>query len=233
MTSGTARTSSTAPAPGASRRPSAGGRPTREAAAQLERRILDVAASLFAAQGYAATSMEQVAEHCQAGKDTIYRRYPSKSALFSALLDRLRTQTHAELLACMPRHTDPLRQLQAYARALLDINLRADLLALHRVALGEAVSAKGVEPPPAAEDPFMQGLAGWVQQAQAQGKLAAGDPAFIAGQLLYATSIQPLLSTMLGGARYERPEDRQAYFDQAWALFLQGAAGTLPATAQA
>lgn len=73
------RVAATSPA-GETVRKAPGGRPTREAAAQLERRILAVAAELFAAQGYAATSMEQVAEICKAGKDTLYRRYASKAA---------------------------------------------------------------------------------------------------------------------------------------------------------
>ena len=201
-----------------------GGRPTKEAAAQLERRILDVAAGLFAAQGYAATSMEQVADVCQAGKDTIYRRYASKSALFTAMMERFRGEIVGELEACMAADGPPEERLRRYARALLGVNLRPQLVALNRVTLGEAVPSKGVQPTAAAEDPFMRRLAGLVEAAQAADTLRAGDALFIAEQLLYATSIKPLVATMLGEARFADAAEQQAYFDKAWGLFMQGAA---------
>lgn len=203
-----------------------GGRPTREAAAQLERRILEVAADLFATQGYAATSMEQVAEACKAGKDTIYRRYASKAALFGVLMDSFRAQVVEELSTVMAPQGTPQERLKRYARALLHINLRPQLVALNRVTLGEAVPAKGVQPTPAAQDPFMRQLAELVQQAQSADVLAAGDALFIAEQLLFATSIKPLVAAMLGDTRFNDEREQQAYFDQAWQLFMNGARPT-------
>ena len=219
-------TPTAAPQPQAAppRKKAQGGRPTKEAAAQLERRILDVAAGLFAAQGYAATSMEQVADACQAGKDTIYRRYASKSALFTAMMERFRGEIVAELEACMAADGPPEERLRRYARALLGVNLRPQLVALNRVALGDAVPAKGVTPTPTAEDPFMRRLAGLVEAAQAARALHAGDALFIAEQLLYATSIKPLVATMLGETRFAGAAEQEAYFEQAWALFMRGAA---------
>ncbi|CAB3913540.1 hypothetical protein LMG26846_05146 [Achromobacter insuavis] len=219
----TRRVAATSPA-GETARKAPGGRPTREAAAQLERRILAVAAELFAAQGYAATSMEQVAEICKAGKDTLYRRYASKAALFGALMDTFRGAIVEELNACMAEAGAPEQRLRRYARALLDINLRPQLVALNRVALGEALPAKGVQPTPGADDPFLRRLADMVTEAQAAGTLGGGDAAFIAEQLLYATSIKPLVATMLGETRFADPAAQQDYFDRAWDLFMRGAA---------
>lgn len=210
-----------------------GGRPTKAAAAQLEQRILDVAAALFAAQGYAATSMEQVADACQAGKDTIYRRYASKSALFTAMMERFRSEIVDELEACMAADGTPEERLRRYARALLGVNLRPQLVALNRVTLGEAVPAKGVQPTPATEDPFMRRLAGLVDAAQAAGVLAGNEAFFVAEQLLYATAIKPLVATMLGDTRYASAAEQQAYFDKAWRLFMQGAAAQPAGAAQA
>lgn len=201
-----------------------GGRPTREAAAQLERRILEVAADLFASQGYAATSMEQVAEACKAGKDTIYRRYASKAVLFGVLMDSFRAEVVEELNRVMVADGTALERLKRFARALLEINLRPQLVALNRVTLGEAVPARGVQPTPTAEDPFMRQLAELVQAAQVDHALSAGDALFVAEQLLFATSIKPLLATMLGDKRFAEKGERRAYFDQAWHLFMTGAA---------
>ncbi|KAJ8134133.1 hypothetical protein OY671_012653, partial [Metschnikowia pulcherrima] len=148
---------------------------------------LAVAAELFAAQGYAATSMEQVAEICKAGKDTSYRRYASKAASFGALMDTFRGAIVEESNACMAEAGAPEQRSRRYARALSDINSRPQSVASNRVASGEALPAKGVQPTPGADDPFSRRLADMVTEAQAAGTSGGGDAAFIAEQSSYAT----------------------------------------------
>ncbi|HET6307753.1 MAG TPA: helix-turn-helix domain-containing protein, partial [Rhodopila sp.] len=63
-----------------------GGRPSREQAALLGDRILDVATELFLAEGYGATSIEAVAQRARISKRTFYHRFPDKAALFDAVL---------------------------------------------------------------------------------------------------------------------------------------------------
>ncbi|SFU22924.1 TetR/AcrR family transcriptional regulator [Mesorhizobium sp. YR577] len=201
-----------------------GGRPSKQAVKELNRRILDTAAGLFASQGFAATSMEQVAAACGAGKDTIYRRYPSKTALFKALMDGLQSQVLGELDEIMSAGGTSSQRLRRFARTLLSINLRPQMIALNRVTLGEAVAFGGVQPTPATQDPIMIRFTVLVKQAQADGAVVIGDPLFLAEQLLYATSIKPLISTMLGECRFSDLAEEARYFDQALELFLQGAA---------
>ena len=201
-----------------------GGRPTKQAAEELGQRILDTAARLFSSQGFAATTMEQVAAECGAGKDTIYRRYPSKAALFTALMDQLRAGVVAEIDEAMGEDGPPLERLRTYARTLLSINMRSELLALNRVALAEAVPAGGVGTPTTAEDPFMVRFAELVRSAQAEGLAVTGDPLFIADQLLYATSIKPMIRAMLGDTQFTDLAAQDLYFDQAWDLVMAGIA---------
>ena len=204
---------------------SKGGRPSRDALDALNRRILDTAAGLFASQGFASTTMKQVASACGAGKDTIYRRYPSKAALFTALMDGLQAQVISELDSLMEVNASSAERLKRFARALLSINLRPQMIALNRAALGEAVAFGGVEPKPASESPVMSRFARLVAEAQSGGVVADGDPLFVAEQLLYATSIKPLISTMLGESRLSDPAEQERYFNRAWQLFLDGAGG--------
>lgn len=200
-----------------------GGRPTKKATQELERRILEVSANLFATQGYAATAMEQIAAECGAGKDTIYRRYPSKSALFTKLVDTLRSQVIDEVDVLLKEEAAPIERLYRFARFLLSVNLRPQLVALNRVALSDAVPSGGLAPTPSTEDPFMIRFAELVTEAQKEGSFTNGDAHFIAEQLLYATSIKPLNATMLGDHHFDDVEVQQSYFDQAWNLFLSGA----------
>jgi hypothetical protein len=48
---------------------------------------------------------------------------------------------------------------------------------------------------------------------------------FVAEQLLYATSIKPLISAMLGESRFSDATEEERHFNQAWKPFLNGAAG--------
>lgn len=168
--------------------------------------------------------MEQVAAACGAGKDTVYRRYPTKSALFSALMARLHATLIPELDQAVNTDGSALEKLRTYARVILDINLRPELLALNRVALSEAMAFGAIKPIPTREDPVMERFAGLVENAQAAGHLVGDEAFFLAEQLLYATSIKPLIATMLGDDRYRDAGARGEYFAKAWARFLGGAA---------
>jgi AcrR family transcriptional regulator len=76
-------------------------RPRRKRLPAEERRALieDVAAQLFAEQGYAATRLDQVAAAAQVTKPVLYRHFDSKKALYLALL--------AKHQALLPRFVDP------------------------------------------------------------------------------------------------------------------------------
>jgi AcrR family transcriptional regulator len=78
------------------------------------RRLIDAAAKVFAARGFEATSMDDIAHEAGAGKPTLYRYFAGKEALFEAVfidaLDTLEarldvaeatTSGHAETLLAM------------------------------------------------------------------------------------------------------------------------------------
>ncbi len=58
---------------------------------QVVRRVIDAAIIELAHSGYAGFRMEGVASRAAVNKTTIYRRWPSRAALVSALVDRMRT----------------------------------------------------------------------------------------------------------------------------------------------
>jgi AcrR family transcriptional regulator len=58
---------------------------------QVLRRALDAAMVELARSGYAGFRMERVASRAAVNKTTIYRRWPSRLALVTALVDRMRT----------------------------------------------------------------------------------------------------------------------------------------------
>ncbi|MCC7534956.1 MAG: TetR/AcrR family transcriptional regulator [Deltaproteobacteria bacterium] len=65
---------------------------------QVVRRVLDAAVVELARSGYTGFRMDEVASRAGVNKTTIYRRWPSRAALITALVDRMRTPLRASPL---------------------------------------------------------------------------------------------------------------------------------------
>ncbi len=72
-------------------------RPERRDAAEHRTQILAAAQHLFAIQGVAATSMQQIAGQAGVGQGTLYRRFAHKGALCAALLQTDLTAFQAQI----------------------------------------------------------------------------------------------------------------------------------------
>lgn len=204
------------------------GRPSKGEAAGMSGRIIDAAAQLFASQGFTATSMEQVAAACNAGKDTLYRRFPSKAALFGAVLERLRERVLLRLrteIAPPGPGTPALARLRQLARLFLTLNLDAELLAYRRIAFTEGMVFGAERQAAEAADPILEELVRAVAEAQRDGALRAGPPQPLAQHLLHSIVYGPTNEAMLGRATYATEAAQERYFAQMWELFLHGAAG--------
>jgi len=88
------------------------GRPTREQAEQRHEELLDYALKLFLDKGYELTTMEAIALALGMTKRTVYARYPDKSALFKAAVQR-----------AVDLFTVPLEKLHAAASDDLEMTL--------------------------------------------------------------------------------------------------------------
>jgi TetR/AcrR family transcriptional repressor of mexJK operon len=113
-----------------------GGRPTRQAAAERDERLLEIAAQMFMEHGFDGTSMERLAEAAMIGKATLYARYADKSALFADVLRRRILLTYGPLEAEIEKDLKG-KSLEAalltIARRLLDLTLSPSSLALSRI----------------------------------------------------------------------------------------------------
>lgn len=98
----------------------AGEKPTgrRLPRAEREAQLLAVAAEMFAAQGFHATSMDDVAAACGVTKPMIYSYFGSKQGLMAALLERTGNQLLSGL-ALMAAIPDPEARIRATLRMLI------------------------------------------------------------------------------------------------------------------
>lgn len=206
-----------------------GGRPTRGNAQEPVERILETATRLFASRGFAGTSIDQVAALCGAGKDTIYRRFPSKVALFRGVVEQARARALARLQELAPIEGGAREQLKGLLRTFLSINMEPELIALKRITFSEAVVFEKADAVPPQPDPLMVRLVETVAAAQADGVLRAGDPEDIAAHLIYSLVAIPTADALLGGTLYDAPEALDRHFEAVWEWLMTGVAAGMAA----
>jgi AcrR family transcriptional regulator len=114
------------------------GRPPRELAGEVEARILDAAREIFLERGLAGASMEETAGLARAGKPTIYARFPSKEALFTAVVMRSIDANLARSESLVPIGATIEERLASVAGGILHWALVSDTVGLMRLAIAEA-----------------------------------------------------------------------------------------------
>jgi AcrR family transcriptional regulator len=101
---------------------------------------MDAAFQLFSRQGYADTSMEEIAKTAQASTKTIYSRYANKAELLKAVVERVIARAmveHAAETSPDPGKVEPRRFLVALGRRILT-ELNGHSAGLMQLALSEA-----------------------------------------------------------------------------------------------
>lgn len=146
--------------------------------------IIDAAIEEFRAAGFDATSMDRIAARASVSKRTVYNHFPSKEALFAAILRQLWDASQG---GSAPAYQggEPLRPqlLELLMRKLRLLNDEA-FLSLARVAI-----AAGIHSPERARDMVArigereEDLTVWIRAAAADGRLKTSDPLFAALQL--------------------------------------------------
>jgi AcrR family transcriptional regulator len=117
-----------------------GGTRKAEQAEATRRELLAVARELFAAHGYAATSLERVARDAHVTRGALYHHFDGKRGLFRAVYEALEGELVARVAAAVAAAPQPARQLEAGVDAFLDACLDP---AVQQIVLLDAPSALG------------------------------------------------------------------------------------------
>ena len=121
-------------------------RPETSVSQTLDRRLLEAAARLFSDYGYAEISVDQIAAAAAAGKQSIYRRFPTKDALFRAAIEEfyVRPMTarwghEVEAMQAMKvGDKAAIDVLRSMCRRVLDLVTQPDALTVYRLLIAEA-----------------------------------------------------------------------------------------------
>jgi TetR/AcrR family transcriptional regulator, mexJK operon transcriptional repressor len=120
------------------KRKSVRGRPPTEEVAARAERLLDVATEVFLEQGFKGASMSEIAHRAGASKQTLYARYPSKAALFAALVERKASRLF-ETIGPLGEGRNLRETLVHCGSSLLELILSEDARGVHRVVIAECM----------------------------------------------------------------------------------------------
>lgn len=102
--------------------------------------ILDGARIVFLSRGFGLATMDDVAVAAGVGKQTVYRHFKSKEALFVGLVNSMCAQVGGHLVSAQNEQSDgsPDAALRDLGRVLAQILIEPDYLRLYRAIVAEA-----------------------------------------------------------------------------------------------
>ena len=198
------------------------GRPRGSEAPEL----LSIARRIFIAHGYRGTTMDAVAEQAHISKQSLYRDYPSKDALYSAMV---RNWVDRGYDAMRP-HTTALAETRHAREGLLGLArvLQAGLLSPPVLQMRTLIAAEAHRFPDVAANYVTRSwtrnirmLAEALSALTARGLLRIDDPDLAAEQLTWLVVAAPLNRlTLQAGAHPYRDDELQAIATQGVATFM-------------
>lgn len=191
---------------------------------QLDKRsqILLIATEIFLKEGYGRASMDQVHAKLGGSKRTLYNHFPSKDALFEAIVNQVSDRVLAALRA--PLGDDDLRRtLMKMGTDYLGVLLSPDGIALYRAMVSEALHF------PELARTFLENgpgrashhLASFFRDQKAQNLLDVADPQIAAEHFLGAVRGDVHLAAVLST---KKPSNQMVKTTVAQAVetFLEG-----------
>jgi AcrR family transcriptional regulator len=200
------------------------GRPPLRSDDETRQIIFDAARHAFAANGYAATSTEELARRAGISTKTLYRLFPAKAALFEAMVaDRLDRQLSDVQLKGID-HADIEEGLYAALLACAELALDPEVVALQRIVLQESAAF-----PDLAVTFYRNGiarsaaaLARWLRVQMKRERIALDNPEQAAGMLIGMMASAPQRAAIYGGLPLPSRNEIERRVRACAALFLNG-----------
>lgn len=172
--------------------------------ARKRKAILDAGTAIFLRDGYLGASMDEIAHLADVSKQTIYKQFTSKEALFLEIVSGLTNAGSDAVHNDLPEFAqgdDLHAYLEDYANRQLDIVLTPRLMQLRRVVIGEAVRFPDLGRALYESGPkrAMAAMATLFRHFADRGLLQIDDAAVAASHFNWLVMSQPLNQAMLLG----------------------------------
>lgn len=184
--------------------------------------IVACAGRLLVEKGYGRTTTDDVAALCRISKQTLYRLFPNKAAVFAAVID-----AHRQSVLALPGDYDALPLNVALENIFkIDISAQANQ---ERIAVILAIMAEAPKFPELLRivrrhgvDASQAELAAWLAGEQKRGRIAVDDvnsAASILMDMVFSRIFRPGL-----GLSMPTPPELQTHIRRCVAIFLHGVA---------
>jgi AcrR family transcriptional regulator len=181
------------------------------------RAVLDAARSLFGRNGYAQTSVDQIAAAARVTKGAVYHHFAGKEALFRVVHAEVEADAQARAGAAMDPTKSAIDQIVAAVDAYLDVALDEEV---RRITLVDGPAVLGLEPEGRADEQAgYVDLRSFIATSIEQGQIVELDPGVLA-HLVGGLAL-------LGGLQIARagdPDAARAELGRALELMLRGLA---------
>jgi TetR/AcrR family transcriptional regulator, mexJK operon transcriptional repressor len=161
--------------------------------------LAEVAERLFLKHGFAETTMQMIALEAEASKETLYRHFASKEALFAELINA-RAATVAGPQSALARDEPPATALFELGMSLINLMMKGEAPALFKIIMADAHRA-----PDLARIFYDQGpgatlkrLTAYLRSATQRGLLRCPDPRQAAKLFLGAVISHHHLHCLIG-----------------------------------
>lgn len=142
---------------------------------ERKQQLIDAAADLFAASGYAATRVEDICRAAGVAKGLFYWYFPTKQALFAELVRSMRQRLRRAQAAAMDPAADALVRLRQGSEASVRFQLEhAGYFSLLDVERADAAHAELLRQ---GGDVYLRDVLALVREAQATGLIDPDEPA--------------------------------------------------------
>lgn len=201
--------------------PAAGTRSERKRAA-----IVQAAADVFLGTGYAGASMDEIATRSGVSKQTVYKHFTSKEALFIEIMSEMMGKADTAVHTGLPK-LETRAQLEAYlldyAIRQLTIVLTPGLMQLRRLVIAEAQRFPELAKMLYARGPAraLQAMGDAFEQLAARKLLQFSDATVAASQFNWLVMADPVNRVMLlGDDAIPSPQQIRRHAEGAIATFL-------------
>ncbi len=199
-------------------------RPRRAAPEVRQAAILDAALEEFARHGFADARVEDIARGAAVSKGTVYLYYPTKQALFEALVRRDIGPRVAMASQFIAAHNGPLEPVLGQLANILAGMIEADAVPIYpRLLIAEAGRFPELVAFYRREviGVMLGALAGLFERAMERGEIAREDPVVLA-HLFIAPGLKAMLWALVFVVAEAEAMPPRAYLDTHVRLFLKG-----------
>lgn len=153
-------------------------------------RIVEVAERCFEHRGYAGTTMSHIATQLGGSKGTLWKHFPTKETLFTAVVKTIDARVRSTLLSTLEPGGEPREVLEKFTQRFIEAISRNDSITLQRMIIAESnrfpeIGLIFFAQAPAATAEL---LVAYIDQLMSSRTMRADDPHEATGMLLALAS---------------------------------------------